>query len=115
MIPLATWGGARLFLGPARGPPRHPAQSRAAPGIIVAKMARSTDGDGILAVLHGASVLGIHLADAADVYSWGLTREFAEIRAACGAHIAAAVSPRADRRPVMSSRSPLRKVMGDDR
>jgi hypothetical protein len=77
-------------------------------------MARSTDGDGILAVLHGASVLGIHLADAADVYSWGLTREFAEIRAACCARIAAAASPRADRGPVTSSRSPLLKVLSDD-
>jgi hypothetical protein len=59
-------------------------------------MAHATDGDAILAVLRGASVLGIHLADAADVYSWGLTREFAAVRAACRAHLAAVGVRRAD-------------------
>ena len=85
-------------------------------------MAGSTVGDGILEVLHGASILGLSLADAADVYSWGLTREFAAVRAAWCAQIAAAAEPGAaaaepgdGRRQVMFSRGHLRKVIGDDR
>ncbi len=78
-------------------------------------MGRSTDGDGILEVLRGASILGLSLADAAGVYSWGLTREFAAVRAACCAQIAAAAEPRVSRRRVTFSRGHFRKVIGDDR
>jgi hypothetical protein len=78
-------------------------------------MYASADPDGMLAALHRASVLGVQLVDAADVYAWGLTREFAAVRAACCAHMAAAAAKRADRRPVPSRYPPLRKVVGDDR
>ncbi len=63
--------------------------------------------DGMLAALHSASILGVHIVDAADVYAWGLTREFAALRAACCARMAAAAAGRDDHRvPRLASLRP---------
>ena len=67
--------------------------------------------DQVLMALRRAVMLGVDLADTADIYAWGLTGEFAAVRAAASAHVAAA----ADYRPASSWHTPLRKVAGDDR
>lgn len=70
--------------------------------------------DQMLTALRRAVMLGVDLADAADIYAWGLTREFGPVRTAASAHVAAAAE-RADYRPAPSWHTPLRKVAGDDR
>jgi diketogulonate reductase-like aldo/keto reductase len=42
------------------------------------------------ATLHRALTLGVHLLDTADMYTWGLHREFAAFRTTYAAQLAAA-------------------------
>ena len=77
-------------------------------------MDRIGDADGLLVALRRASALGIELVDAADVYAWGLTREFAAVRAACSARIVSAAAEQVAGRSAPPVRAQLRKVAGDD-
>lgn len=113
VAPLATWPGTTLAPRPVSVPARHPAQSPASAATMVPKMDRAGDSDGMLVALRGASVLGIQLVDAADVYAWGLTREFAALRAVCCARLGSTSAGHANRPPAPSSRTYLRRVVGD--
>ena len=78
--------------------------------MMIRKMDSSAEPDGIYALLRRAVAVGVHLVDAADVFSWGVTREFAALRAACCAHIAAVGAGGPEHRPAPVRVQPFRWV-----
>ena len=66
----------------------------------------------MLATLYRVSMLGVHLVDAAEVYAWGLTREFDTVGAAWSTRLVARIGPADERAAVQVNR--VRKVAGND-
>jgi len=60
------------------------------------------------ATLHRVLTLGVHLLDTADMYTWGLHREFAAFRTTYAAQLAAAAKE-SDPSAARARRSPWRR------